>query len=114
MFWNKKAMTEEERLEKEQVKANRRAARARRREKFKDGFAEVGGAMAPIVLPIVALTVASCAASKKSEKKANETLDLLAKGKGYSGRKDPKFVAELYDNEMNKIKNADSANDDEV
>lgn len=109
----KKVMTEEERLEREQKKANRRAARAARWEKFKDGFAEVGGAMAPIVLPIVALTVASCAASKKSEKKANETLDLLAKGKGYEGRKDPKFVAELYDNEMNKIKNADSDSGEE-
>ena len=114
MFWNKKALSEEERLEKERIKANKRAAKAARREKFKDGFAEVGGAMAPIVLPIVGLTVLSCVASKKSEKKANETLDLLAKGKGYSGRKDPKFVAELYDNEMNKIKNADSTNDDEV
>ena len=103
----KKNMTEEQRLEKERINANKRAKRAQRWEAFKDGCAEVGGAMAPIVVPLGIMLGLRCAAAAKSEKKQNEALDLLAKGKGFTGRKDPKFVAAMYDDNM-KAKDSSS------
>ena len=106
---SKKNMTEEERQALEAKKAEKKARREERWEKFKDGFCEVGGAMLPIVLPMLAMIgvgVAGSASQKKTEsrktRERNEMDDLLAQGKGFSGRKDPKYIAWKYDEETRK------------
>ena len=100
----KKFNSEEERLAYEAKKAEKKARREARWEKFKDGFAEVGGAMLPIVLPVLAMvgvSVAATVSSNKAERaktrEKNEAEDLLAKGKGFESRKDPNYVAWCYD-----------------
>lgn len=100
----KKFNSEEERLAYEAKKAKKKARREERWEKFKDGFCEVGGAMLPIALPVLAMlgvSVAASASSSKAERaktrEKNEAEDLLAKGKGFEGRKDPNYVAWCYD-----------------
>ena len=105
----KKFNSEEERLAYEAKKAEKKARREARWEKFKDGFAEVGGAMLPIVLPVLAMvgvSVAATASSNKAERaktrERNEIDDLLAQGKGFEGRKDPKYIAWKYDEESRK------------
>ena len=123
MFGKKNFETEEERIAFEKAKAEKKAKKAERREerweKFKDGFCEVGGAMLPIVLPIVAMIgvgVAGAATdakkSKKREQESNELDDLLAKGKGFEGRKDPNYVAWRYD-EANKEQSSSDEEDEE-
>lgn len=106
---SKKNMTEEEKKALEAKKAEKKARREARWEKFKDGFAEVGGAMLPITLPVLAMIGVSVAASssvKKDERsktrERNEIDDLLAQGKGFEGRRDPKYIAWKYDEESRK------------
>ena len=105
----KKNMTEEEKKALEAKKAEKKARREARWEKFKDGFCEVGGAMLPIALPVLAMigvSVAASASSSKDERRKtrerNEIDDLLAQGKGFEGRKDPKYIAWKYDEESRK------------
>lgn len=100
----KKEMTAEELEARKAKKAARKEKREQRAEKFKDGLAEVGGAMLPIVLPILAVCGASIVGSVSSAKKskeqkleAEEYQNLLAIGKGFTGRKDPNWIAYQYD-----------------
>lgn len=116
----KKEMTEEQRLAKEAAKANKRAKRAARREKFLDGLAEVGGVMAPIAVPILAIAGASLLGSMSANKKEknkkreqDEYDDLLAQGKGFTGRKDPKWIAYQYDQANRIEENEEDIEEDE-
>lgn len=106
-----KVYTIEELKAREEKKAAKKAAREARWEKFKDGFCEVGGAMLPIILPVAGMMGISIAAavsdskkSKKIEAEKNEYADLLAIGKGFNGRKDPKYIAYCYDMEHPQVK----------
>ena len=65
--------------------------------------------MLPITLPILAMIgagIAGSASAKKDERRKtnerNEIDDLLAQGKGFEGRKDPKYIAWKYDEESRK------------
>ena len=111
---SKKQMTEEERAQRELEKINRKHKRQERLDKFKDGLAEVGGAMLPIVAPLALMIGVSVVSSSKATKKQNEQLDLLAKGKGFEGRKDPRFVAAMYDDSLKIEKKNEDLEESEV
>jgi len=112
----KKVLTEEEKFQKECEKKQRKQKRRERWDSFKDGLAEVGGLAAPIFVPVLILAGIAVGSSAKTKADENEQQDLLAEGLGYSGRKDPKFVADMWrrKNEKETINTTYEEVDDDI